>query len=217
MAYSTTSKYVQLTPYLVMEYMYADQPNPQTYFVNVGNPTVGFNRLVNGIIEYKGAPLNDIQIFNQDANYSVTQNTALNNVVRVSENAFIPLNPNLIVPYNDFNPNLTPTADLPIVFPSNISVVYDSVRYHILQGYNLNNIDGLILSISYLDVDGSYVVFSQIQISSGTAQDYTLNPSPLTIGSNIFVKYFEIDIPSLLDMNNQYSASTTSNKPNTLA
>lgn len=217
MAYSTTSKYVQLTPYLVMEYMYADQPNPQTYFVNVGNPTVGFNRLVNGIIEFKGSPLNDIQIYNQDANYSVTQNTALNSVVRVSENSFIPLNPNLIVPYNDFNPNLTPTVDLPIVFPSNISVVYDSVRYHILQGYNLNNIDGLILSISYLDVDGSYVVFSQIQISSGTAQDYTLNPSPLTIGSNIFDKYFEIDIPSLLDMNNQYAAATSSNKPLTLA
>ena len=217
MAYSTTSKYVQLTPYLVMEYMYADQPNPQTYFVNVGNPTVGFNRLVNGIIEYKGSPLNDIQIYNQDANYSVTQNTALNNVVRVSENAFIPLNPNLIVPYNDFNPNLTPTVDLPIVFSSNISVVYDSVRYHILQGYNLNNIDGLILSVSYLDVDGSYVVFSQIQISSGTAQDYTLNPSPLTIGSNIFDKYFEIDIPSLLDMNNQYAAATSNNKPLTLA
>ena len=217
MAYSTTSKYVQLTPYLVMEYLYADQPNPQTYFVNVGNPKVGFNRLVNGIIEYKGSPLNDIQIFNQDANYSVTQNTSLNNVVRVSENAFIPLNPNLIVPYNDFSPNLTPTAELPIVFPSNISVVYDSVRYHILQGYNLNNIDGLILSISYLDVDGSYVVFSQLQISSGTAQDYTLNPNPLTIGSNIFDKYFEIDIPSLLDMNNQYAAATTSNKQYTLA
>ena len=112
MAYSTTSKYVQLTPYLVMEYMYADQPNPQTYFVNVGNPTVGFNKLINGIIEYKGSPLNDVQIFNQDANYSITQNTAVNNVVRVSENAFIPLNPNLIVPYNDFNPNLTPTAKL---------------------------------------------------------------------------------------------------------
>ena len=215
--YSTTSKYVQLTPYLVMEYMYADQPNPQTYFVNAGNPAVGFNRLVNGIIEFKGSPTNDIQIFNQDANYSVTQNTSLNNVVRVSENAFIPLNPNLIVPYNDFNSSLTPTANLPIVFPSNISVVYDTVRYHVLQGYNLNNIDGLIISTSYLDVDGSYVVFSQIKISSGSAQDYTLNPNPLTIGSNIFDKYYEIDIPSLVDMNNQYAAATDANKPNTLA
>jgi len=217
MAYTTTSKYVQLTPYLVLEYMYADQPNPETYNVNSGNPAVGFNKLINGILEYKGSPLNDVQIFNQDQNYSVTQNTALNNAVRVSENAFIPLNPNLIVPYNDFNPKLTPTANLPIIFPSNISVVYDTVRYHVLQGYNLENIDGLILSISYLDQDGSYVVFSQIELSSGTAQAYTLNPNPLTIGSNIYDKYFELNVPSLVDMNNQYAAASSTNKPNTLA
>lgn len=219
MAYTTTSKYVQLTPYLVMEYMYAAQPNPETYFVNNGggNPTVGFNKLINGILEYKGSPTNEVQIFNLDENYSITQNTALNNVVKTSENSFIPLNPNLIVPYNDFNPKLTPTADLEITFPSNISVIYDTVRYHILQGYNLENIDGLVLSIAFLDQDGSYVTFSQIELSSGTAQNYTLDPNPLTIGSNIYDKYFQINVPSLVDMNNQYAAASTTNKPNTLA
>ena len=219
MAYTTTSKYVQLTPYLVMEYMYAAQPNPETYFVNNGggSPTVGFNKLINGILEYKGSPTNEVQIFNLDENYSITQNTALNNVVKTSENSFIPLNPNLIVPYNDFNPKLTPTADLEIIFPSNISVIYDTVRYHILQGYNLENIDGLVLSISFLDQDGSYVTFSQIELSSGTAQNYTLDPNPLTIGSNIYDKYFQINVPSLVDMNNQYAAATAPNKPNTLA
>lgn len=219
MAYTTTSKYVQLTPYLVMEYMYAAQPNPETYFVNNGggSPTVGFNKLINGIIEYKGSPTNEVQIFNLDENYSITQNTALNNVVKTSENSFIPLNPNLIVPYNDFNPKLTPTADLEITFPSNISVIYDTVRYHILQGYNLENIDGLVLSIAFLDQDGSYVTFSQIELSSGTAQNYTLDPNPLTIGSNIYDKYFQINVPSLVDMNNQYAAASFSNKPDTLA
>ncbi len=217
MAFTTTSKYVQLTPYLVLEYMYADQPNPETYNVNSGNPTVSFNKLINGILEYKGSPMNDVQIYNWDENYSVTQNTSLDSVVQVSENSFISLNPNLIVPYNDFNPKLTPTADLPIVFPSNISVVYDSVRYHILQGYNLENIDGLVLSIAYLGQDGSYVTFSQVQLSSGNAQNYTLNPVPLTIGSNIYNKYFEIKIPSFVDMNNQFSVASAQNKPNTLA
>jgi len=219
MAYTTTSKYIQLTPYLVLEYMYASQPNPQTYNTNNGggNPTVGFNKLINGILEYKGSPTNEVQIYNLDQNYVTTQNTALNNVVKTSENSFIPLNPNLIVPYNDFNPKLTPTANLEISFPTNISVVYDTVRYHILQGYNLENIDGLIISIAYLDQDGSYVTFSQIELSSGTAQNYTLDPNPLTIGSNIYDKYFEILIPSLVDMNNQYAAASYSNKPDTLA
>ena len=173
--------------------------------------------MINGILEYKGSPTNEVQIYNLDQNYVTTQNTALNNVVKTSENSFIPLNPNLIVPYNDFNPKLTPTANLEISFPTNISVVYDTVRYHILQGYNLENIDGLIISIAYLDQDGSYVTFSQIELSSGTAQNYTLDPNPLTIGSNIYDKYFQILVPSLVDMNNQYAAAPYSIKPDTLA
>jgi len=218
MSFTTTSKYVQLAPYLVMEYMYAAEPNPESYFVNSGSPAVGFNKLINGITKTpQGVPTEDAQIFNLGQNFSVTQNTARNNVVSIGDETFITLDQNLIVPYNDFNPNLTPTANLQIIFPSNISVVYDTVRYHILAGYNLDNIDGLILTIQFPDVDGSLVIFSQIRLSKGSSQEYTLSPFPLTIGSNIFDKYFEINIPSLLNMNNQYAAASTLNKPNTLA
>lgn len=208
--YTTTSKYVQLTPYMVMEYMYADQPNPETYFVNTGNPTVSYDKLINGIIKGPGGTAsNDAQIFNQTQNYSITQNTALNSVVKVSDNSYITLNPNYIIPYNDFNPDLTSSADLPVTFSSNFSITYDSVRYHILSGYNLGNIDGVILGVDFLDVDGSYVTFSQIFIDSGFASQYTLNPSPLMIGINSYDKYFEVKVPSLLYMNNQYISSPT--------
>jgi len=218
MAFSSTSKYVQLTPYLVMEYRYADQPNPETYFVNTGSPSIGFNKLVNGVLEDdNGQPSNDVQIMNLDEDQSVTQNTRNNSVVQTNQNTFITLDPGLVVPYNDFNSDLTDTADLPITFPSNIQVIYDSVRYHILAGYNLNNIDGLVLQIQYLDVNGSHVTFSQIKLSKGSSQTYTLSPNPLTIGSNIFDKYYEVKIPSLVDMNNKYGAATASNKSKTLA
>lgn len=218
MAFSTTSKYVQLAPYLVMEYRYADQPNPETYFVNTGSPSVGFNRLVNGVLEdSNGQPSEDIQIMNLDSNQSVTQNTRNNSVVQVNTNSFITLDPGLIVPYNDFNSELTDTANLQITFPSNINVIYDSIRYHILAGYNLNNIDGLVLQVQYLDVDSSYVTFSQVKLSKGSSQTYSLNPSPLTIGSNIYDKYYEVKIPSLVDMNNSYAAASASNKQFTLA
>lgn len=218
MSFSTTSKYVQLAPYLVMEYMYAGPPDPETYFVNTGFPSVGYNKLINGIFtNSNGQPSNDVQIFNRDQDANVTQNTSNNSVVRINGSNFITLNPNLIVPYNDFSPELTDTANLPIVFPSNLNVVYDSVRYHILAGYNLDNIDGLILSIGYPDVDGSFVTFSQIKLSKGSSQSYTLNPSPLTIGSNIYDKYFEIKIPSLSDMINKYNAVSSVARPQTLA
>lgn len=205
MAFSTSSKYVQLTPYLVMEYMYADQPNPESYFVNTGNPTVEFNRLVNGIINGPGGTAaNDIQIYNQLDNYSLTHNTSFNNVVRVTENSFIPLSQNYIIPYNDFNTKLTNTQNVGVNFSSNFSITYDTVRYHILAGYNLGNIDGIILGIDFLDVDQSYVTFSQIFIDSGFSEQYVLNPNPLQIGINTYDKYFELKIPSLLYLNNQY-------------
>jgi len=208
--YTTTSKYVQLTPYMVMEYMYADQPDPETYFVNTGNPAVSYDKLINGIIKGPGGTAsNDAQIFNQNQNYSTTQNTAQNSVVKVSDNSYITLNANYIIPYNDFNPELTSSANLPVTFSSNFSITYDSVRYHILSGYNLGNIDGVILGVDFLDVDGSYVTFSQIFIDSGFASQYTLNPSPLMIGINSYDKYFEVKVPSLLYLNNQYITSPT--------
>lgn len=218
MSYSTTSKYVQLAPYLVMEYMYASQPNPESYFVNSGSPAVGFNKLINGItLTPQGVPTNDPQIYNLNQDYPTTQNTDRNSVVHLGDENFVTLDSGLIVPFNDFNSKLTPSVDLQINFPSNISVIYDSIRYHILAGYNLENTDGLILSVKYPDVDGSLVVFSQIRINKGASQEYTLDPAPLTIGSNIFDKYFEVKIPSLLAMNNQFAAAAAPNKPNTLA
>ena len=208
--YTTTSKYVQLTPYMVMEYMYADQPNPETYNVNTGSTTVSYDKLINGLVQSMGGTDdNGVQIFNQTQNYGLTKNTALNNVVRVTDNSFIPLDPNYIIPYNDFNPGLTSTVDLPVDFGSNFAIVYDSVRYHILAGYNLGNIDGVILGVDFLDVDGTYVTFSQIFLDSGFSGQYTLNPSPLMIGINSYDKYFEIKVPSLVNLNNQYISSPT--------
>ena len=138
MAFNYTSKFFQLTSYLLMEYRYADQPNPETYFTNTGTNTVGYDKLVNGFMS------NSIQIFNPVADSTITNNTTITSVVRISETSYVTLDPNLIVPFNDFADELTNTTNLPVIFPSNLSVVYDSVRYHIRAGYNLNNIDGII-------------------------------------------------------------------------
>ena len=195
---------------MVMEFMYADQPNPEVYNTNTGSTTVSYDKLINGLVRSIGGTAdNGVQNFNQPQNYSLTKNTTLNNVVRVTENSFIPLNPNYIIPFNDFSPQLTSTANLPVNFGSNFAIVYDSIRYHILAGYNLGNIDGVILGVDFLDVDGSYVTFSQIFIDSGFSGQYTLNPSPLMIGINSYDKYFEIKIPSLVNLNNQYISSPT--------
>ena len=220
MAYSTTSKFVQLTPYLLMEWMYADQPDPETYPVNTGSTTVGFNKMVNGYItaivnNASIVPTN--QIYNLDSNYEVTHNTAENSVVQIATNSFITLDPGLIIPFNDFSDELTPTDQLQINFPANIQVVYDSIRYHIVAGYNLSNLDGIIINVKYQDVNLTYVTFSQILIQKGTQQVYTLNPTPLKIGANIYDRYLEVKVPSLSNMNNTYQAAAASFRSQTLA
>jgi hypothetical protein len=211
MAYSTTSKFVQLTPYLLMEYMYADQPQPEDYFVNSGPTTVGYDKLINGYQD--GA----VQIFNPNGDYDLTHNTASNSVVQISTNSFVTLDSNLIIPFNDYSDQLTNTNDLPIVFPSNLLVVYDTVRYHIRAGYNLSNIDGLILKVEFQDQNLNYVTASQILLKKGTEQDYELNPNPVVIGSNIYDKYFEIKLPNLKDMNYKYLSASDFFRPQTLA
>ena len=211
MAFSTTSKYVQLTPYLLMEYMYAAPPDAETHFVNSGTSVVGYQKLVNG---YMGGA---IQILNPNSAYDITHNTLQNSVVRIADNSFVTLDSNLIIPFNDYSDQLTHTNDLDVTFPSNLDVVYDSVRYHIRAGYNLGNIDGIIMEIEFQDQNREYVTMSQILIQKGLEQDYSLNPNPVTIGANIYDKYFEIKIPNIKDMNNKYLTASPYFQPQTLA
>jgi hypothetical protein len=190
-----------------MEYRYADQPNPETRFTT----DVGYDKLINGFIS------DSVQIFNPPADSSITNNTPNNSVVKISDSSYVSLDSNSIIPFNDFSEKLTNTVDLPIVFPSNLSVVYDSIRYHIRAGYNLNNIDGLIVGVGFPDQNGNYVTVSQILIQKGTNQDYDFNPSPITIGSAIYDKYLEIKVPNLKDMNDKYLVASDFFKPSTLA
>lgn len=205
--YSTTSKYVQLTSWLLMEYMYADNPNPEVYTTN----DVGYNRIVNGYRD------NDVQAFNLNGDYTQTQNTAAVSVVQVSDQRFVTLNQDLIVPYNDYTSQLTPSSQMTVSFPSNLSITYDSVRYWILAGYNLSNIDGVIVQIQAQDQDLSFVTLSQILLRRTSADLYTFSPSPLSVGSSIYDKYFEISIPSLPSMMNSYEAAPAGSKSAQLA
>jgi len=193
-----------------MEYMYAGEPEPETYFTNTGSTTVGYDKLING---FRG---NSVQIFNPSEDYYITNNSPQNSVVKISENSFVTLDSNLIIPFNDYSDNLTKTASLPVDFQYNLDVTYDTVRYHLRAGYVLQNIDGIILGIEFQDSNLDYVTFSQILLKKGTEQDYVLNPNPITVGASIYDKYFEIKIPSLKSMNDTYLATASNYKSQSL-
>ena len=67
-----------------MEYMYADQPNPETYFVNTGNPTVSYDKLINGIIKGPGGTAsNDAASTSNSSDESFSSNDSDSDCLRV--------------------------------------------------------------------------------------------------------------------------------------
>ena len=139
MAYTSTQRFVKFGSYLLMEYDYTTAPTPEIYYVNTGVPAVGFEKIVNGYFD------NSVQILNNPSSESITGNVRDLSVVQVDKNRFVTLDNDYLVPYLDTDPKLTSVNNLPVVFPSNIGVYYDTIKFHIVAGYNFGNIDGIII------------------------------------------------------------------------
>lgn len=210
--YTSTQRFVQLTDYLLLEYEYTSQPTPEEYYVNTGFPAVGFEKIVNGY--FNGT----VQILNKPVDEAITSNVRDLSVVQVENNRFVTLDTDYLVPYLNFDPKLTPIVDLPVVFPSNIGVYYDTIRFHIVSGYNFDNIDGVIFQIKFQERTGKKATVLQLLVTkSDTALAY-LNPNPIYLGGALYDHYVQVKIPSYANMVYEYEfLSGSPAQVNTLA
>ena len=133
--YTFIQRFIRLTSYLLLEYKYTSLPKPEFYYVNSGTPTVGFEKIINGYFN------NTVQILNRPSDIFITNNVRDLSVVQVEKNRFITLDNNKLIPYLNTDPKLTPISNLSIIFPSNIGVYYDTIKLHIISGYNFDNFD----------------------------------------------------------------------------
>ncbi len=194
MAYTSTQRFIKLGSYLLMEYNYTTAPTPEIYYVNTGVPAVGYEKIVNGYF-------NDaVQILNKPASESITGNVRDLSVVQTDKNRFVTLDNDYLVPYLDTDPNLTSVNNLPVVFPSNIGVYYDSVKFHIVSGYNFDNIDGIILQGQFQERTGKKATIFQRIITRGDTTSTVLNPNPIYLGGALYDHYIEIKIPAYSNM-----------------
>jgi hypothetical protein len=127
MSYTSTQRFVKLTGYMLLEYEYTTTPSPEIHYVNTGVPSVGFEKIVNGYFD------NKLQILNRTEDLGITNNVRDLSVVQVEKNRFVTLDNDYLQPYLNTDPNLTSVDDLPVVFPSNIGVYYDTVKFHIVS------------------------------------------------------------------------------------
>ena len=80
--YTSTSKFMNLSPYVLMEYMYGVSPNPEKYPVLYGSTVVGFEKINNGYF-------NDLQILNRSQDADVTGNVRDRSAVCIGTNRYV--------------------------------------------------------------------------------------------------------------------------------
>ena len=210
--YTSTQRFVKLTNYMLLEYNYTTAPTPEQYYVNTGSPAVGFEKIVNGYFN------NSVQILNKPVDQSVTNNVRDLSVVQTENNRFVTLDTDYLTPYLNFDPKLTPVIDLPVVFPSNIGVYYDTIKFHIVSGYNFDNIDGVILQIKFQERTGKKAIVLQLLVTKSDVSLPYLNPNPIYLGGALYDHYVEVKIPAYANMVYEFDIlSGTSAQANTLA
>jgi hypothetical protein len=194
-SYTSTQKFIKLSTYMLMEYNYTTAPTPEQYFVNTGFPAVGFEKIINGHLD------ESVQILNKPEDQGTTNNVRDLSVVQTGSNKFVTLDNDFLNPYLNFDPLLTDVTDLPVVFPSNIGVYYDTVRFHIVSGYNFDNLDGIILQGKFRERNGKKkATVLQIIIEKGDVTTPILNPNPIYLGGALYDHYIEIKIPAYANM-----------------
>ena len=194
MAYTSTQRFVKFGSFLLMEYDYTVAPTPEIYYVNTGVPAVGFEKIVNGYFN------NAVQILNNPASEATTGNVRDLSVVQTDKNRFVTLDQDYLVPYLDTDPKLTSVNNLPVVFPSNIGVYYDTIKFHIVAGYNFENIDGIILQGQFQERTGKKATIFQRLITKSDTTSVVLNPNPIYLGGALYDHYIEIKIPAYTNM-----------------
>ena len=211
-SYTSTQRFVKITDYLLLEYNYTTAPTPEIYYVNTGFPAIGFEKIVNGYFD------NTVQILNDPNAEATTNNVRDLSVVQIDKNRFVTLDKDYLVPYLDTDPKLTSVNNLPVVFPSNIGVYYDSVKFHIISGYNFDNLDGVILQAKYQERTGKKATLMQILLQKSDVTLPVLNPNPIYLGGALYDRYVEVKIPAYANMVYEFDVlNGNSTQPSTLA
>ena len=191
-----SSRFIQISEQILIEYVYTSQATPTT-----------FNTATYPIELMRDANTQGTYLFNPESVSAVMGNyqdisAAANNS---NKTQFVYLDTDIGVPYNDFSPALTDTADLLQTFSPELDVAYDKVRVHFIAGFSFEDFDGIIFETQVPRRDGVMLNLSSINFLRSDTP--TFNPEPLLIADQLYATYIEWRVPALYFMNNLFSAS----------
>ena len=193
-----SSKFIQLSEGILVEYIYTDQADPTT-----------FNTATYPIEIMRDAHTGGSYLFNTDSVSSTMGNYRDISAVSITANKtqYAYLDTSIGVPYNDFDVDLTDSVNLLQNFAPNLDVEYDRVKVHFIAGFNFEGNDGIIFEILVPRRDGTMINLSSINFLKTDTPVF--NPDPFLIGEKLYSTYIEWRVPSLYYMNNIFDKNVS--------
>jgi hypothetical protein len=193
----STSTYVQLSNYALVEYVYESEIITTT--------TARTLRLKNGYTE-------QYQFVNASSAVNLTGNVLDRSASRLGLDStrWAYHDIDAAVPTIQTDANFTLT-DVTTSLTTNQK--YDTVKVHLAAGYDFPGIDGFIVEIQWeewtaLGSGGRrFTAGAQVYIKS--EQTVNFNPNPLFLGDRFYDRYVEFKVPSLADTNTDFWNSPT--------
>ena len=191
-----SSRFIQLSDQILIEYIYTSQSVPTT-----------FNTATYPIELMRDANTKGTYFFNTD-----TVNATMGNDrdgAAVSNNAtktqYVSLNTSIGVPYNDYSPDLTDSADLLQTFNPNLAVAYDKVKVHFIAGFSFQDFDGIVFEVLAPRRDGVMMNLASINFLKTDTPSFAAEP--LLIADKLYATFIEWRVPSLFYMNNLFDSA----------
>jgi hypothetical protein len=198
---ATSSKFILLNDAVLMEYIYADQENINT----PGNP-YRISTSVNALWKTQNLHTNEDQVLNADTAEILkdnlpqgTANVRNHSFAKISESKIAYLDIDRVIFYNDYDTDLTPTASLPIAFTSPKSPVYDTIKLHLVQGFNFQGNEGFAFTVKAKRQDNKNVCLANLLYTKADSWE-TMNPNSFLFAGRVYDSYIELRVLSLYNL-----------------
>ena len=207
---ATSSKYISLSNSVLLEYEYRDQATvTNTYTAGPGSVAgTAPWYLMNDA--HDGSSL----IFNQDAFTNATGNVRTRSAapIEATQAKYGYLFTSQSVLLNDYDPDLTSSASLPVNFTAMQSIKYDVVRLHLTQGFNYENNLGMYFRLSFNNNASKKIRY--LNMSYRKADNYAqINPNPFVFGGKYYASFIEFKVPALYNLQKEYTDAINTGAP----
>jgi hypothetical protein len=196
---ASTSKYLQLNPQILLEYIYQDPSAPNVIDTDLNGARV---MILNDT--YTGTNF----LFSEDNPYVPTGNyrTYSSIPLNSARTRYAYLTTNMPLNYLDYDTNLPDVASLlaQLTTPPNIPVEalqYDTIRLHLVSGYSFSSQgDGFIFDVQFTDKQGRKQTLASITYLNTDSYEI-INPDEFVVGERLYTKYIELKIPAVSYLN----------------